>query len=69
MQLIVLGMLPGTDIQLTFELLANVFAVFVILLLIRSYVYAYRRRTALNLKDYRLRTIGSRLGNLIPHSF
>ncbi len=26
MQLIVLGVLPGTDIQMTFELLANIFA-------------------------------------------
>lgn len=67
MQLIVLGVIPGTDIQLTFELLANILASIVVLLLLRSYIHFRRQQTA-HLKTYRLRTISSKINNLIPHS-
>ena len=68
MQLIVLGVLPGTDIQLSFELLLDVFAVFVILLLIRSYFHANRRRKELLKQGNTKNSVGSKILRLVPHS-
>lgn len=68
MQLIVLGVLPGTDIQLSFSLIAEVFAAFVAILFIRSYFRSNRRKKELEKQGYTRNSVGSKIINLVPHS-
>ena len=68
MQLIVLGKIPGTNIQLTFELLANVFAGFVLLVLAKMYVTSHRSQSK-GAKAHTIRSLSSKLHKLVPHSY
>jgi len=69
MQLIVLGKIPGTNLQLSFELIANVFAVIIVLMLIRSYVHVHlSKKHSSSIKPANRRSV-FKFSNLVPHSF